>query len=107
MLPRHKRLASSAIDAFIESSLMKVVKCTQCGSQELSEEGGYVACNYCQSRFTLTDGERPIKESTISVGSDIEALLQKCRDEPWNSRRYAKLVLDMDPTNHEAMAYIA
>ena len=86
---------------------MKVVKCTQCGSQELSEEGGYVTCIYCQSRFTLTDGERPIKESMISVGSDIESLLQKCRDEPWNSRRYAKLVLDMDPNNQEAMAYFA
>lgn len=85
---------------------MKVVKCTQCGSQELVEEGGYVTCIYCQSRFTLADDERPIKESTISVGSDIETLLQKCRSEPWNSHRYAKLVLDLDPTNQEAMAYI-
>jgi hypothetical protein len=85
---------------------MKIIQCSRCGSQELAEKGGYLVCEYCQSRFSPQDGERPTKESTIGVGSDIEALLQKCRDEPWNSQRYAELVLDLDPTNQEAMAYI-
>jgi len=30
----------------------------------------------------------------------------KCRTDPANARRYAKLVLDLDPTNAQARAYL-
>jgi hypothetical protein len=46
------------------------------------------------------------KASVISVSSDIEALLQKCREDPRNRKRYAGLILDIDPTNPEAQQYL-
>jgi hypothetical protein len=85
---------------------MKLVKCSRCGSKELFEEEGYVVCAYCQSRFSPQEGELPQRTSVIGVLSDIEVLLQKCKDDPVNRRRYASLILDIDPTNHEAMNYL-
>jgi hypothetical protein len=85
---------------------MKLVQCTRCGSKELFTEGGYVVCAYCQSRFSAQSGDLPPRETIIGLHSDIEALLQKCRDNPANRRRYASLILDMDPTNQEARKYL-
>lgn len=85
---------------------MKIIECTRCASKELQEEGGYFVCAYCMSRFTMGDDEQTSRPTTISISSDIEALLQKCRNEPSNSRRYAMRVLDLDPTNEEALAYL-
>jgi hypothetical protein len=44
--------------------------------------------------------------TTISIQSDIDSLLLKCREDPINSERYAGLVLDIDPTNQEALSYL-
>ena len=85
---------------------MKLVVCTRCGSRELLEEGGYVVCAYCQSRFAPQADHLPRKETVIGVHSDIQVLMQKCRDEPANRRRYASLILDIDPTNEEAKGYL-
>lgn len=85
---------------------MRLVECTRCGSKELSEEGGYVVCAYCQSRFVLQADDLPHRDTVIGLLSDIQALLQKCLDDPANRRRYASLILDIDPTNHEAMKYL-
>jgi hypothetical protein len=46
------------------------------------------------------------KISTFSLTDDIKMLLQKCRDDPANARRYASLVLDIDPSNEEALHYL-
>jgi ribosomal protein S18 acetylase RimI-like enzyme len=40
------------------------------------------------------------------VNSDIEALLQKCVDDPANRKRYADLVLNLDPSNKEALEFL-
>lgn len=95
---------------------MKAITCTQCGSNELFDDGAYVVCAYCRSRFARPAGERPAGErpageatarnTVVSLQADVQALLQKCRDDPANRRRYANLVLDIDPTNPEAAAYL-
>jgi len=85
---------------------MKVVQCSTCASRELTEKGGYLVCEYCQTQFSPEEDERPQKPSSIGVGSDIEALLEKCRQDPLNSSRYARLILDLDPTNEEAFGYL-
>jgi hypothetical protein len=46
------------------------------------------------------------KETFISLLSDVELLLQKCQDDPSNRRRYAGLILDIDPTNQTARQYL-
>ena len=85
---------------------MKLVECTRCGSKELFEENGYVVCAYCQSRFAPQADDVPQRDTVIGVQSDIQVLLQKCKDDPANRRRYASLILDIDPTNHEATEYL-
>ena len=85
---------------------MRLVVCTRCGSRELLEEGGYVVCAYCQSRFAPQADDLPRRETVIGLRSDIQVLLQKCKDDPANRRRYASLILDIDPTNEEATKYL-
>jgi len=85
---------------------MKIVNCNGCGSKELVEEAGYVVCVYCQSRYVPNREDTPGKATVIGVGSDVQELLMKCRTDPANARRYAKLVLDLDPTNAQARAYL-
>jgi hypothetical protein len=86
--------------------LMKLVECTGCGSKELFVESGYVVCAYCRSRFSPQPDDLPPKMTVIGVDLDIQLLLQKCEDDPANRHRYASLILDIDPTNHEAGKYL-
>ena len=81
---------------------MKLVKCTNCGSNELIEESGLVVCVYCRSKYVPQAKDALQSKTVIGITSDIEALLQKCKQDPTNRRRYANLILDIDPTNQEA-----
>lgn len=85
---------------------MKLLECNSCGSKEIVEEQGYAVCVFCRSKFLpgAEDGAPP--ETEIAIDSDIQALLIKCRADPANSRRYANLILDIDPTNREAAKYL-
>ena len=85
---------------------MKLVECTRCGSKELFGESGYVVCAYCKSRFVPQADDLSQRETAIDVHSDIQMLLQKCTDDPSNRRRYAGLILDIDPTNHDAAKHL-
>ena len=85
---------------------MKLIRCTQCGSNDLFRDGGYMVCKYCNSRFVVEKDDVGIKGSTIALGSDIEVLLKKCKKDPRNSRKYANLILDIDPDNEEALKYL-
>ena len=85
---------------------MKLIRCIQCGSNELARDGGYMVCKYCNSRYAIEKDDIGIKESSIALGSDIEALLKKCRKDPRNARKYANLILDIDPDNDEALRYL-
>ena len=85
---------------------MKSVGCKSCGSQELYEDQGHFVCVYCQSRFTPEAEDYPRMISIIDVHSDIQMLLKKCIEDSANRRRYASLILDIDPSNVEALKYL-
>lgn len=83
---------------------MKLIECSRCGSKELISRGDYVVCAYCQSRFNVEVNDR---STVIDIQTDIQLLLVKCIEDPKNRRRYASLILDLDPTNTEAMKYLS
>ncbi len=85
---------------------MKLIECARCGSGELFEEAGYAVCAYCRSRYALQSGEIPSRETVVDLLLDVHVLLQKCETDPTNSYRYASLILDIDPTNQNAMKYL-
>lgn len=85
---------------------MKVQKCTNCGSGELLEESGYWLCAYCGSKFAIEAADVPQKGMGVSLNEDINILLNKCRTDPRNARKFANLILDIDPTNQEALKYL-
>lgn len=85
---------------------MKLVLCSKCGSNELYEEERYVVCAYCRIRFVPSVEDKPAVTSDISVFDDVQRLLLRCRSEPENRRRIAGLIIDIDPTNAEALTYI-
>ena len=51
----------------------------------------------------MTEKEIMPVQSQISVNSDVERLLEKCRTELWKARIYANLILDIDPGNQELL----
>jgi DNA-directed RNA polymerase subunit RPC12/RpoP len=85
---------------------MKSFECKLCGSKELIKEEDHLVCEYCQSRFLLEVDDSPKKGTVIDVQSDTQALLKKCSVDPANRRRYAHLILDIDPFNTEAKKYL-
>jgi uncharacterized Zn finger protein (UPF0148 family) len=85
---------------------MKLLECDRCGSTELTESDGSVTCDYCQSKYLVQDDDLVARESTIEINADIQALLEKCKSDPNNRRRYASLILDIDPTNQQANQYL-
>ena len=97
---------------------LKVLICERCGANELNEEGKYYVCAYCGSKFLKEkkseqlsntgisfSNETSLNKSLgnltggISLNSDIERLLQKCKTDPKNKRKYINLILDIDPSN--------
>ncbi|TYL50034.1 hypothetical protein FXB39_10205 [Nocardioides sp. BGMRC 2183] len=85
---------------------MKLVRCTRCGSNDLFEQNGVAVCSYCRSRFIPQADDHAPPASVISVATDIDELLQRCVADPANRRRYANLILDLDPTNQSALQYL-
>ena len=85
---------------------MKILQCTNCGASGLVEKGGYMICPYCDSKFAIESSDFPQRSMGMSLNSDVENLLRKCRTDPKNARKYANLVLDIDPSNTEALKYI-
>ena len=96
--------------------------CKNCTAVGLKLKGSFLVCEYCGSKFLLTADDFASQRSKamptakagishsfsseISLGGDIELLLQKCRLDPRNARKYANLILDIDPTNKEAYKYL-
>lgn len=85
---------------------MKLIECIHCGSKELVEENGFLVCAYCQNRYEKPVETEAVADTAIELDSDIEILLQKCQKDPRNCRRYANLILDIDPSNEEALRYL-
>ena len=40
------------------------------------------------------------------LDDDVAKLLRKCRENPARARKYANLILDIDPDNPEALKYL-
>lgn len=98
---------------------MKALICSSCGASRWKEEGDYRICMHCGTKFekTVEDKVRVVVsgfqaavarqvDSVIAINDDVERLLKKCRQEPKNARKYANLILDIDPTNEEAQKYL-
>lgn len=84
---------------------MKLLTCEKCGASDFFEQNDYRICRYCRSKYALQTEDLPPKSSTIALDDDVKILLQKCRSDPANARRYASLILDIDPSNTEALKY--
>ena len=89
------------------------LKCQKCGAMNLEKRNGLLFCPYCGSSFLPDDQEQKAfqasanqRSSNIDLKSDVEELLEKCRKNPSKAQRYANLVLDIDPTNKEALKYL-
>ena len=80
---------------------MKAIVCEHCGGDEFMEKDGYRVCRYCKSRFNIPKEEKAA-DSKISLNEDVQRLLDKCKKEPFRARRYATLILEIDPNNKEA-----
>ena len=84
---------------------MKRFDCECCGSTKFITEGGYRICEFCGTKYQMERADIPVipKTSNIALNDDVQMLLQKCRTDPANAKRYATLILDIDPVNQEAL----
>ena len=90
---------------------MKALICTSCGASKWKEEGEYRVCLHCGTKFekTFEDRARIVVsgfQPSVERHDDVARLLQKCRSDPRNARKYANLILDIDPINEEALKYL-
>lgn len=85
---------------------MKQIVCPNCGANDFVIKDGYKICRYCDTKFISESAEKPKKRTSINLEDDIQELLDKCKREPFRAKRYANLILDIDPTNKEAKKYL-
>lgn len=80
-----------------------------------------MVCPYCESRYAITKQTcssgfwgsshhatltHSGVDSNIALDDDVQRLLKKCKTDPRNARKYANLILDIDPDNEEAYKYL-
>lgn len=89
---------------------MEVFVCKNCGANTLRREKDAWVCPYCDARFVVpgntAGATRGSVSSSIDLEDDVARLLAKCKADPRNARKYANLVLDIDPDNMEALRYL-
>lgn len=83
-----------------------LVDCEACGSKKLIKKDGFHVCAYCHTQYFPKVNNATSSETVIGIASDIQVLLQKCIEDPSNRRRFANLILDIDPTNREAKRFL-
>ena len=81
---------------------MKRFECSACGANDLYEENGYVICKYCGTKFKKSLENGFGMESSIELDNDVKRLLEKIEKEPQNAKKYAQLILTLDPHNEYA-----
>lgn len=84
---------------------MQIFKCKNCGAGDFQYVDGKSVCNYCGSFFQSSASVK-INSTTISLGDDVQNLLDKMKNDPVNARLYANLVLDIDPFNTDINKYL-
>jgi hypothetical protein len=77
------------------------LECKNCGSRQLLKTVKDLICTHCESIFSVVEEKSPAVNFNSSIQSDIQNLLLKCREDPENLRKYANLILDIDPTNKD------
>ena len=82
---------------------MKELICTQCGSNEFYEDGDFYVCMYCGTRFVKSEDNKQYKKTIIALNDDVKRLLQRWDENPSDADRYAKLILQIDPSNERAL----
>ena len=85
---------------------MQNYKCSNCGASDFSKVDGHLICNYCDSIFIPETRDKNGKQTIISLGSDVDNLLYKMKNDPSNAQKYANLILDIDPMNQEIRKYL-
>ena len=88
---------------------MKLLNCKCCGATGVTIRNGFITCEYCNAQYLLTAEDYGFSDATprgISLESDVERLLLKCKADPRNARKYANLILDIDPNNRDAKQYL-
>ena len=81
------------------------IECIKCKSVDFFQADGFYICTYCRSKYRPEQLKRSndVKTSIIEIDEDILRLLARIKKEPWNARQLANLILDIDPTNEEAL----
>lgn len=85
---------------------MRQLVCPNCGAGDFIYKDGIRICKYCNSKYELTSEEKPKRTAQVSLQSDIDILLEKCKADPARDRKYAELILDIDPTNNAVWKYL-
>lgn len=86
---------------------MKLITCERCGGNEFDYVGKTAICRYCGSKYALEKDDVARQASArIALDDDVARLLAKCEAEPARARKYANLVLDIDPSNTQALKYL-
>lgn len=85
---------------------MDSLACPNCGSFDVKRENTRATCNFCRSLFSIEIPGGKSDDSVIDLASDVQILLDKCRKDPNNRRRYVNLILDIDPHNEEVHEFL-
>ena len=82
---------------------MKTIICKQCGSNRFKQNNNILICEYCGTKIIAPEIK---KDTNIELNNDVDVLLKKCKTDPANAKKYANLILDIDPTNEEVKKYL-
>ena len=86
--------------------MMTAISCKNCGSNDFEEKGQYRTCQFCGTKYLITEEKDSVGESTIALNEDVSRLLHRWRENPAEADRYAKLILQIDPSNAQAYRQI-
>lgn len=89
-----------------KGDVMEKLICESCGASEFIDDGEHYTCSFCGSQYVKQKNKNADSSPGIALDEDISRLLSKCKTDPENAEKYANLVLDIDPSNSEAMKYI-
>ena len=85
---------------------MLEIVCKNCGSNDFEQDGRNMTCRFCGSKFILDKEHDSVKETTIALNEDVVQLLHRWRENPAEGDKYAKLILQIDPNNKQALQKI-
>lgn len=82
--------------------MMKLITCERCGGNEFDYVGKTAIAATVGQNMLL---RKMTKQASthIALDDDVARLLAKCEAEPARARKYANLVLDIDPSNTQAL----